>query len=98
MASKDNLSISIKVKYNFICIQLILSHAYRYRLEQYCGKRERGKFARTRKICENEENLRQLNRQPRVVELNQVECVTYLKRAIYPSLVSFEVLLLSNAN
>ena len=39
----------------------------------------------------------QLNRQPKVVELNQIECVTYLKRAIY-SLVSFEVLLLSNAS
>ena len=53
MASKDNLSISFKVKYNFICIRLKLSHAYRYRLEQYCGKRERRKFARTRKICIN---------------------------------------------
>ena len=49
MASKDNLSISLKVKYNFICIRLILSHAYRYRLEQYCEKRERGKFAN--QIC-----------------------------------------------
>ena len=47
MASKDNLSISLKVKYNFICTRLKLSHAYRYR--QYCGKRERGKFAN--QIC-----------------------------------------------
>ena len=48
-------------------------------LEQYSGKRERGKFVI--QIC----LWHQLNRQPRVVELNQIECVTYLKRAIYLS-------------
>ena len=53
-----------------------MSHAYRYRPEQYSGKRERGKFAI--QICV----WYQLNRQPRVVQLNQIECVTYLKRAI----------------
>ena len=42
MTSKDNLSISLKVKYNFICIRM--SHAYRYRVEQYSEKRERRKF------------------------------------------------------
>ena len=56
-----------------------MSHAYRYRLEQYSGKRERGKFVI--QIC----LWHQLNRQPKVVQLNQIECVTYLRRAIYLS-------------
>ena len=77
MTSKDNLSISLKVKYNFICIRM--SHAYRYRLEQYSGKRERGTFVI--QLC----LWHQLNRQPKFVQLNQIECVTYLKRAIYLS-------------
>ena len=54
-----------------------VSHAYRYRLERYSGKRERGKFLIQICLCH------QLNRQPRVVELNPVECATYLKRAIH---------------
>ena len=75
MTSKDNLSIRLKVKYNFICIQM--SHAYRYRLlEQYSGKRERGKFTTQISL------LHQLSRQPRVFQLNQIECVPYLKRAL----------------
>ena len=48
-------------------------------LEQYSGKRERGKIVIQISLWY------QLNRQPRVVELNQIECVTYLKRAIYLS-------------
>ena len=53
-----------------------MSHGYRYRLEQYSGKREQGKFAI--QIC----LWHQLNQQLRVVQLNQIERITYLKRAI----------------
>ena len=75
MTSKDNLSIRLKVKYTFICIRM--SHAYRYRLlEQYSGKRERGKFTTQISL------LHQLSRQPRVFQLNQIECVPYLNRAL----------------
>ena len=56
-----------------------MSHAYRYRLEKYSGKRERGKFVI--QIC----LWNKLTQKSRVVELNQIECVTYPKRAIYLS-------------
>ena len=55
-----------------------MSHDYRYKLEQYNGKRDQGKFVI--QIC----LWHELNRQPRV-KLNQRECVIYLKRAIYLS-------------
>ena len=79
MASKDSLSISFKAKYNFICIRLKLPHAYRYRLEQYCGKRERGKFAN--QIC-----LLRLASIKSTAEScrtdYQVECVAYPESAV----------------